>query len=642
MKPQADNQMIQDIHTHPLFVGTTADELRDLLETCELKHYGKSQKVLYSKTPREGLLLILKGVAEVFVSGRDSNSEEVLEVLQKGDMIGFSSLADFLGEKSENPEQYAVEVRAVEEAVCLHIPYPVIEARWHDDTVRDFMLRQASIRLRDIYQSLAEQMKQASHFGESEPFIRRIHDVMTEPVIVVDQDDDVQDVAATMVERGTSSVVVLNDGDQLIGIITEKDLVARVVANGGGPGIVAKEVMTANPFIIADDAFYYEAMSSFLMNGIKHLPVMRRGRVVGMCTLSDLLRKKNRGTMEILHTIEESDFETIDTMKPAIYEVLSNLIQDRIPTTHLLNVITKLYDRLVKHAVWLAVRSVEDRGFGAPPVRFNWYMMGSGGRAEQFMLTDQDHFLVYEDVVDKKRDEAETYFAELGAEIVRHLEQAGYKRCKGLMMASESQWRGSIKKWEERLRGWSLRSTNDNILLGHNFLSYRLLYGDPELHDQFVGVVEEILTKSKIFLYRMAEQEKEHPVPTLDHPIRALFRMKRESIDIKMHALFPLHHCLQLLSAHHGIFEGTPLERLDRLVEIDVFDEKTADEIRFAYEVVLSIRVDQAWQSYQSDIERTSKIHFAHLRTKDKEELMIALRTIRSLQNQTLGAFGMY
>ncbi|WP_100374163.1 DUF294 nucleotidyltransferase-like domain-containing protein [Bacillus sp. FJAT-45037] len=640
MNHQVDNQYLQQIEAHPLFIGTTADELRGLLETCQFKHYDKSAKVLYSKTPREGLLLILKGMAEVFVSHEDQ--PEVLEVLQQGDMIGFSSLADFLGEQSENPEQYAVEVRAVEAATCLHIPYPVIEARMHDGNVRDFMLKQASIRLRDIYQSLAEQVKQASHFGESEPFIRRIQDLMSDPVVIVDQDEDIQDVAMTMVDKKTSSVVVVNDGDQLIGIITEKDLVSRVVAKGGGPGTVAKEVMTANPFIIADDAYYYEAMSSFLMNGIKHLPVMRRGRVVGMITLSDLLRKKNRGTMEILHTIEESTFETIEKMKPAIYEVLSNLIQDRIPTTHLLKVITKLYDRLVRHAVELAVRALETRGLGVPPVAFSWYMMGSGGRAEQFMLTDQDHFLVYANCAEEKREEVEGYFAELGREIVQHLEQAGYKRCQGLMMASEKNWRGSMRTWEERLRTWSLRATNDNILLGHNFLSYRQLYGDAQLHDEFVQLVDEKLTKSKIFLYRMAEQEKDSPVPTLDHPIRALFRMKRESIDLKMHALFPLHHCLQLLSAHHGIYVGTPLERLDKLTDKGVFEERVADEIRFAYEVVLSIRVDQAWSSYKSDSERTSKVYFAHLRTKDKEELIIALKTIRSLQHQALGAFGMY
>ncbi len=229
-----------------------------------------------------------------------------------------------------------------------------------------------------------------------------------------------------------------------------------------------------------------------------------------------------------------------------------------------------------------------------------------------------------------------TYFEKLGKEIVSHLVAAGYKRCEGLMMASEERWRGTMSGWQDRIRSWGLRATNDNLLLAHNFLSFRYLYGDEALHDQFVKMVKEQLTKSRIFLYRMAEMEKENPVPTFDHPIRALFRMKKEVIDMKKHALFPLHHCLQLLAAQHGIFDGKPLELVEKLMEHHVFSAQTADDIRFAYEIVLRIRVERVWNAYQLEEKATSEVQFSHLRTKDKEELMIALKTIRSLQNQTL------
>lgn len=631
---QLESNVKAQIRTHPLFAGLKESEFDVLLGACALKHYKKAEKVLYSKTPREGLLLILKGVAEVFVSS--GNQREVLEVLQKGDMIGFSSLADFLGEQTEHPERYTVEVRAIEEAACLHIPYRVVEARWEDPAVRDFVLRQATVRLRDIYASFAEQVQLANQWGESEPFIRRVQDVMNEPIIIVDMEDDVQDVAAIMVKQSASSVVVLNDSDQLIGIITEKDLVQRVVAKGLGAGTFAKDVMTPHPYIISREAYYYEAMSSFLMNGIKHLPVMDGAKVIGMVTLADLLRKKNRGTMGILQKIEESTLETMAELKPALYDILAHLIQDGIPTVHTLDVMTKLYDRVVRHAVRLALDSLRERGEGEPPVPFAWYMMGSGGRGEQFMLTDQDHFLVYAEPEPGQKQDVEAYFEKVGQEIVTHLEVAGYTRCRGLMMASEAGWRGAVTAWRDRLRGWGLRATNDNLLLAHNFLSFRYLYGDDALHDQFCKMVKGQLAKSQIFLYRMAEMEKENPVPTLDHPIRALFRMKREAIDSKKHVLFPLHHCLQLLAAQHGILGGKPLELVEKLTEGNVFSAQTADDIRFAYEVVMRIRVEGAWNAYKLGEEATSEVQFSHLRTKDKEELMMAMKTIRSLQNQTV------
>ncbi|MDT8860419.1 DUF294 nucleotidyltransferase-like domain-containing protein [Alkalihalobacillus sp. MEB130] len=635
---ELENNVRTQIRTHPIFKGLSDAEFDECLGACALKSYRKAEKVLYRKAPREGLLLILKGIAEVFVAVGDRHEQhpqkEVLEVLQKDDMIGFSSLADFLGGKTEDPERYEVEVSAVEDSVCLHIPYTVVKARWDDPVVRDFVLQQATIRLRDIYGSFAEQVRLANKWGESEPFIRRIHDVMSEPVVVADMDDDIQDIAEKMVQHSTSSVVVLNDSDQLIGIITEKDLVQRVVARGLGAGTVAHEIMTRHPYIIARDAYYYEAMSSFLMNGVKHLPVMERGRVVGMVTLSDLLRKKNRGTLELLQTVEQSTVETIHELKPAMYDVLGNLIQDGIPTVHTLEVMTKLYDRLVRHGIELAIAEV-----GEAPVPFAWYMMGSGGRKEQFMLTDQDHFLVYEggDEAGIEREVVDEYFEKLGEAIVRCLEAAGYKRCKGLMMASEAQWRGTLDGWMERLRSWGLRATNENVLLAHNFLAFRFVYGNEVLHDQFVAGVKDQLEKSRIFLYRMAELEKEQSVPTFDHPIRALFRMKRESVDLKKQALFPFHHCLQLLCARKGMVGGgSPLEQIEELVKLNVLSETTADELRFAYDSILRIRVDRGWEAYRKGQESSSLVDFTHLRTKDKEELLLAMKTIKALQHQAV------
>ncbi|MGO4890224.1 DUF294 nucleotidyltransferase-like domain-containing protein [Anaerobacillus sp. MEB173] len=642
MRHQENSEFYEQISKHPLFRGTTSQEFAQLMEHCTLRHYEKSEKVLYSKTPREGLLLILDGMAEVLIAGDNIHqSQEVLEILQTGDIIGFSSLADFLGEPTNHNYNYTVEVQAVDNTDCLHIPYTVLEERWHIDDVRDFVLRQVAVRLKDIYASLAEQVQLANQWGESDAFIQRIQDVMTSPVISVQVTDPIHEVASLMVSKAISSVIVMNK-ETLAGIITEKDLVARVVSKNRPLDRPASEIMTENPITIQRDAYYYEALSTLLMNGVKHLPVLNGERVVGVVTLSHLLRKKNRGMMQVLQTIEESTYENLPSVKNAIYEVLSTLIHDEVPTIHTLEVITKLYDRLVKHCVDLAIASLKAQGKGEPPVAFCWYQMGSGGRGEQFLLTDQDHFLVYQDC-DSEQDQqvANDYFALLGQEIVNQLEKAGYVQCIGKNMSNEDVWRGSLTKWRDRIRGWSLRATNENVLLGHNFYSYRFLYGDPSLHDQFIEMIKGQLSKARIFFYRMAQMEKDHPVPSLDHPIRALFRLEKDSIDIKKNALFPLHHCIQLLAIQNGIFEGTPLQKIDRLVSKKVFTEAQADDLRFAYEVVLGIRVNQTWAKFKRNEKGSSKIKFTHLKSREKEQLIRALKIIKTLQNQVLAVFAM-
>ncbi|WP_374723660.1 DUF294 nucleotidyltransferase-like domain-containing protein [Calidifontibacillus erzurumensis] len=621
------------IHKHPLFAGTTDNEFLEMLQECELKFYRKADRVLYAKTERQGLLLILKGVAEVFVSG-ENDKKEILEILQANEMIGFSGLAHFLGEPVDPAHSLTVEVEAAEDLHCLEIPYTILRKRWEDEEVREFFLRKVAVRLRDLYTSLAEQMKKAAEWGESEPFVRRVQDLMQSPVITINPHESVQAIAKKMVDHGISSILVIDDHEKLMGIITDKDIVRRVVAERGMQTLElqAKDIMTPNPITISRTAYYYEALSTLFTNGVKHLPVIDEERVVGIVTLSTLLAKKNRGQMSILKKIEQSSFENLPTVKNAIYDVLSSLINDDISTIHLLEIITKLYDRLARHCVSLAVQSLEKQKKGRPPVSFAWYAMGSGARGEQFMLTDQDHFLVYADMDAENKEKVDEYFALLGEEIVKHLHQAGYSLCKGKMMANNPDWRGSITDWKERLKNWALKATDEQILLGQNFLSFRFLYGEDTLHDEFVEMVKNKLKVSQTFLYYMAQQEREKLVPQLDQSFLGMFKAKTKVIDIKKHALFPLHHCLQVLGALNGIVGVTTMQLLNELRMKQVLYESLANDLRHAYEVALKTRIRLSWEKHLKGEKATTEIDLTKLPSWMKDELHGMLKTIRELQ----------
>lgn len=625
-------ELYEQVHKHPLFSGTPHDQFAKLMEDCELSFYQKAEKVLYGKTHREGLLLILNGVAEVFIG--ENGKKEILEILQPEEMIGFSGLASFLGEPDDHARLLTVQVEAVEDLHCLKIPYTVLEKRWNDEHVRDFVLRKVAVRLRDIYSSLAEQVKLASDWGESEAFVRRVQDLMSEPVVSISENETVQSTAKKMVENSIGSIVVVDDNEKLLGIITDTDIVRRVAAQSENSTrqLQAKDVMTPKPFTITRDAFYYEALTAFFTNSVKHLPVVDEERVVGLVTLSDLLEKKNRGQMAILKKIEDASFASLPTVKNAIYNVLSNLIQDEISTIHTLEIITKLYDRLVRHCVSLAVESMKKQGKGKPPVPFSWYLMGSGARGEQFMLTDQDHFLVYADANPNDKQKVDEYFSLLGEEIVGHLEQAGYSLCKGKMMSNNPDWRGSVSEWQERLRRWALKTTDEQILLGQNFLSFRFLYGDDSLNEQFVEMVRYKLEVSKTFIYYMAQQEREKLVPQIDQSFLGRFKAKKQVIDIKKHALFPLHHCMQVLGAQYGIIDGTSLQLLNELVKRNAVYEGFSDDLLFAYEVALKTRIKMSWEKHLKGESITTEIELSALHSWEKDELINMLKAVRELQ----------
>lgn len=248
------------------------------------------------------------------------------------------------------------------------------------------------------------------------------------------------------------------------------------------------------------------------------------------------------------------------------------------------------------------------------------------------MLTDQDHFLVYEDVDDSQKDEVADYFSQLGEEIVRHLEQAGYELCKGKMMSNNPVWRGSITDWHYRLREWALKTTDEQILLCQNFLSFRFLYGDDMINDQFVSMVRKKFQTSQTLLYYMAQQEREKLVPQIEHSFIGLFKGKQKVIDIKKHALFPLHHCLQIIGAQHGLLEGTSLQLLNELVRLNVLTKSLSDDLRHAYEVALRTRIKMSWKKHLNGEASTTEIKLAALPGWEKDEIIRMLKVVRALQ----------
>ncbi|MBT2691809.1 DUF294 nucleotidyltransferase-like domain-containing protein [Bacillus sp. ISL-55] len=626
MQQKLNKEIWKAVQFHPLFQGVDERTALSLVEECEALTYGKKEMMLKTDTPRQGLLLILQGIAEVFVKNA-AGQEEVLEVIRKGEIVGFSSLAEFLGFSSADKQQANVEVRSVDDVQALLIPFSILAKRWDDQDVHDYLLSQVSIRLKDVYGSLAEQVKMAKGIGEGETILARVQDLMTEEIVSVSPITSIKETARKMANSQTSSVLVVEQ-QELKGIITERDIVGRVVAKGISVEEPSRLVMTEKPVTISRFAYYYDALSKILLNGIKHLPVVDDGKISGVVTLTDLLRKKNDSLMRTIKKIEEADETNLPEIKAAIYEITETLMRDRVPALALLDIITKLYDRLIVRAVELSLAALRKKGL-EPPAPFAFYLMGSAGRGEQFMLTDQDHFLVYGECSEHG------YFEKLGAEITLMLEAAGYARCKGLMMSSEERWRGTLLQWQDRVRKWMLQSTNENLLLAHNFFSYRFVAGSEVLNVEFEAKIAELLDRSKIFLYRMVQAEREQEIPTLDEPIRALFKLGRKNIDIKKEILFPFHHSLQILSLYYGGIPGTPLEKIASLKEKGIFTEGFTEDLKEAFSHVLDLYIRQRWGNNGG----SSVLSFATMSTRQKDELILSLRTLRELQGMVFARF---
>jgi len=138
----------------------------------------------------------------------------------------------------------------------------------------------------------------------------RTRDVMSSPVVTVAPDAHLKDVAATLVERGINAVPVVEEGDRLVGIVTEADLLTLEAAltPGARPGSLAAwkgpphtagEVMSRSVYTLTEDTDATEAARLMLRHRLKSVPVVAGDRVVGIVARRDLLRLVARGDNDI-------------------------------------------------------------------------------------------------------------------------------------------------------------------------------------------------------------------------------------------------------------------------------------------------------------------------------------------------------
>jgi CBS domain-containing protein len=614
---------------HPFFKGMERSTALSLFTECKRLEVGKHTTILKSFEHRLGLYLVINGEVEVVVP---KEKEEVLEMISKDGIVGLSSLYSVLNTPVEESVYSSVEVKAKEDCQLCLVPYTSLQNYWNEPYLKNFLLEETSKRLQDVYYSLSQQVGVAHGLEERATILKRVSDIMTKSVITVSSEDSLSDAAKEMGLNRVSSVIVL-EKNRIAGIMTERDLVSRCLARSVPLSQPVNGTMTPDPIVITQYAYLYEALATMIDHSIKHLPVVggkeRDGPIVGIITLHDVMKANHIGALTSARKLENKDFP-LEKVKPMAESMLSSLWNAHAPVFHVLDFMSGLFDRIYQRILRQVEEALLEEGWESP-CQYAFYVMGSAGRKEQFMLTDQDHFLVYE----KHSEGAVDYFCDFAERVVVELEKAGLRLCDGGMMANQKTWTGSVASWEERLREWSVHSSEETLLKVQNFFSYRFLYGDETLHSTFEDAIKDQLRSSKILLVRLAQVEKSKPVPALHSSIRSILGMDRKTVSIKKNILFPFHHALQILNAAHGNTSGSTREKIDFLTKKRSISEDFAEELSEAFQELMKLYIELKRKD-QGDT-----VHLSTLSTRKKENLYKSVKTIREFQHMMLSHYSL-
>jgi CBS domain-containing protein len=223
--------------------------------------------------------------------------------------------------------------------------------------------------------------------------------------------------------------------------------------------------------------------------------------------------------------------------------------------------LNELHDNIIKQVLEISLREVLAR-YGPPPSPFSFFVMGSAGRFEQSVWSDQDHGIIYLD----QSAEAKAYFLSLGKEVSKGLYQVGYPYCDGGVMSGNPFWCKSKTEWEKQTKNWALDASWESLRYLLIFIDGRSVYGQHQLLEQLKNFLYQIVHEQHL-LSRISKntQHFKKGIGVIGQLLVETHGVHTGSLNLKETALFPYVNAVRLLAIQENLLETSTLSRLDKL-----------------------------------------------------------------------------
>ncbi|MCF6179359.1 MAG: DUF294 nucleotidyltransferase-like domain-containing protein [Geopsychrobacter sp.] len=539
--------------------------------------------------PSGYLYVIKEGLVEI-VALTPGGSEMVVDYRNEGSFFG--------GTPVFTHEPYTAGARTVKETECYLIPADILAqtARRYPH-ITEYFTRAIFSRVRSLYSDMvSEHGKKTLTQMEAYPFQKRLSEIMSSPVETCTSSTPIKTVAKQMTARGIGAILICDKKNEVKGIITERDLVAKVLARESidCQKSTAAEIMTSDPFTMTPATYMYEATSFMMSHRIKHMPIVSNDEVVGIVSLRDLMRYRSQKSMLLVGSIKEAtSIEELVTARAEMVKIARALLSESRSPFETMEILSYIHHCILKRGYAIALQQIQDEGITPPDIKFCFIIMGSGGRKEMLLGPDQDNGFIYQDYPDEQHDEIEKFFDFFGEKLAATYETIGYPRCNGGVMGSNPFWRGRLKDWKARVYDWVHTPEPKKVMYSTIFFDFMPLVGDSELCEDLRDIVYKQSREFPLFLFHMMEQDFKHKVPL---GLLGRFSVERGAehkgmLSLKQAGSIFIVDCIRMYLLENQLDASTTMGRLKRLVEAKVFNPDTAEHINAAFEAFTFLRL---------------------------------------------------
>jgi len=603
------------LRQHAPFSAMPEADLMWLVERLSVAYFAQGAALLEpTDAAPEALLIVKQGT----VQGETAQGQTVLQ-LATGEMFPLGAL---LAERGA-----ANRYVAASDVFCFSLPRADFHALLGRSVAfNDFCTRRIASLLEQSQRAVQSEYALAQ--DDESRFSRPLRTLIQREPVWVSPDTPLQQALAMMDAARVGSVMVCSADAQPVGILTLKDVLKRVTLAQVPLSTPVSAVMTASLATLDADAPASDALLLMAQQGIHHVPLLSQGRLAGVVSEKDVFALRRLSMEGISRAMARAEsVEQLPVLARDIGELAHSLLAQGMDAENLTAIISSLNDRLT-----LRLIDLESRTLDLPEVRWCWLALGSEGRMEQTLSTDQDNALIFDAAGEA---EVETLLA-FARRVNERLDACGFPLCKGGIMASNPKWCLSARDWQGVFANWIDHGDPEALLHASIFFDFRPLAGDASFALDLRSWLTRAVQKNPRFLRQMAGNALRNrpPLGVVRDFVLSDDAAHPHTLDLKLNGTTPFVDAARIMGLAAGVPQTNTAKRLREAGHaLSIPDAELADW-NSAFHFLQLLRLRHQHGQQRRGIAPDNHLDPDSLNQLDRRILREAFRQARKLQSR--------
>lgn len=612
------------------FDTLSQSDLEGLIPKIATVFYPRGRKIIgRGDPPPDDLHIIQVGAANIQLA---DETGEIITIDMRGEGDVFGAVSILSGKEalfdifaSEDMTAYLIPADTFKDLVAR---YPVIERTFRFSLARAFKSVRASVdgQATPVGGGMTVDMYLTA---------KTVRHLMKGDVLTCPPTSSIRDAARQMAQRGVASIIIRGNDGVPMGIVSDRDLRVKVIAGGLSAEKPVAEVMSSPLWSITPGAYAFDALLDMTRHGISHLPVIENGRLVGIISEHDFRLQVGSSPVGVIADIEKSrTLEELAGLRQKIDKVRETLLRQVGPIKKMVALITELNDRVTLRLLTLTRETMQHEGMGAPPAPYTWIAMGSEGRLEQTLRTDQDNALVLTERPSVEAHSARRWFLNFAERVVAGLETYGFPRCRGGFMGSNPEWCQTETHWIKTFTSWVQSPSPLTLRLCTVFFDLRPLYAENRFAETVWDILHPEIQNNPLFLRNLAKNAL-YNIPPLGF-IRTFVVEKsgenKNELNLKMKGLTPVVDAARVLALDLKCRKTNTLDRLEAANEGNLIDDDLYADLKEAYSFIFYLRTRKHLEAVSRGATPSNFVDPADLNNLQRKMLKESFTAINRLQ----------